>query len=103
MPHPHRLREACSERVLALVRAKVDLARQEGGAPDLDLFRSLYERAAPVLPYAARAALDSDEQGAAMFATPSPRAPPTPSPSTTPRGTRRGRTELGTRRRPWSQ
>ena len=63
----HRLREACNERVLALVRAKIDLARQEGGAPDLDLFRSLYDRAAPVLPYAARAALDSDEQGAAMF------------------------------------
>lgn len=62
-----RLREACNERVLALVHTKTDITRRADATADPDLFRSLYDQTSPVLPYAARAALDADEQGAAMF------------------------------------
>jgi AcrR family transcriptional regulator len=61
------LREACDERVLALVRVKVANAGPGGRLTDPDFLWSLRNAAVPVMPYVARVALEVDDRAAVLF------------------------------------
>lgn len=62
-----RLREACDDRVLDLVRLKVANIGLGGGLTDPGFIGSLYDAAGPVMPYVARVALEDDARSAALF------------------------------------
>jgi AcrR family transcriptional regulator len=61
------LRQACDERVMALVRAKVANAGPGGRLTDPEFLWSLHNAAVPVMPYVARVALEVDDRAAALF------------------------------------
>jgi AcrR family transcriptional regulator len=62
-----QLREACDERVLALVRLKVAEVHPGGRITQPEFIGTLYDAAVPVMPYVARVALEADERAASLF------------------------------------